>query len=324
MKSRGDLARTVGPLAAHAGAPVPAPGVGGTELGLAAMILIWGVNFAVVKRALEVFDPLAFNALRYLLASVFVLLVLRWGGKLSWPRRADVGRVVVLGLFGNLVYQMAFIFGLQRTRAGNASLLLALVPIFILLLSRRSEPEPGRGVWTGAALSVGGVALVSGSALRMEGIETLFGDLLLLGAASVWALYTVGTRPLISRYGATRATAWTLWAGAVAIVAAGIPALLRQDWTRVDGGAWVGLLYSALLSIGLAYLLWYRGVEKIGGAKTAIYSNLTPVVALATGWLWLGEALSPLGIAGAAMVVVGLMVVRRRPLLQRKGTAGTL
>jgi multidrug transporter EmrE-like cation transporter len=87
----------------------------------------------------------------------------------------------------------------------------------------------------------------------------------------------------------------------------------------VDATAWAGLLYSAFLSIGLAYLLWYRGVERIGGARTAVFSNVTPVVALITGWLWLGEALTPLGIAGAAMVLAGLMTVASRRLLQRKG-----
>jgi len=301
---------SISPLA---GAPVPALERYGTELGLAGMILIWGVNFAVVKRALEVFDPLGFNALRYLLASIFVYAVLRSRGRLRMPRREDVPRVLVTGLLGNFIYQMAFILGLDRTRAGNASLLLALVPIFILLLSRKSEPNQGLAVWAGVILSVCGVALVSGSALRVEGVDTLLGDLLLLGAALVWALYTVGVRPLLSGYGSIQATAWTLWAGGAAIFIAGVPSLIRQDWASVDGVAWVGLFYSAVLSIGLAYLLWYRGVEKIGGARTAVYSNLTPVVALATGWIWLGESLSPLGFVGAAMVLIGLMTVRVRP-----------
>jgi drug/metabolite transporter (DMT)-like permease len=307
-----DPVRAAGPIGAQAGGPVPAPGTRAAEIGLAAMILIWGVNFTVVKRALDVFEPLGFNALRYLLASLFVLAVLGSRGMLRLPRREDVPRIVALGLIGNLAYQMAFILGLDRTRAGNASLLLALVPVFVLLFTGRNEPAQSRGVWIGAIVSVLGVGLVSASAIRVDGASTLVGDALLLGAAAVWALYTVGTRRLIVTYGSVRATAWTLWAGGVAIFLAGVPSLLRQDWQQVDAGAWLGLLYSAILSIGLAYLLWYRGVERIGGARTAVYANLTPVVALATGWLWLGESLTPLGIAGAGMVLVGLMAVRGR------------
>jgi drug/metabolite transporter (DMT)-like permease len=279
-------------------------------MGLALMIVIWGVNFAVVKRALEVFDPLAFNSLRYLLASLFVYAVLRSRGPLALPARADMPRILVLGIVGNFIYQLGFILGLERTRAGNASLLLALVPVIILALSWRSEPRQGRRIWGGALLSVVGVALVSGSTLLAEGVSTLAGDLLLLGSAFVWAIYTVGTRPLIARYGSTPTTAWTLWVGAVFIVLAGVPALLRQEWEPVDAVVWGGLFYSALLSIGLAYLLWYRGVQRIGGARTAVFSNVTPVVALATGWLWLGETLTLAALLGVAMVLAGLMIVR--------------
>jgi drug/metabolite transporter (DMT)-like permease len=298
--------------AASAG-PATAPvAAGWTELSLALMVLIWGVNFAVVKRALEVFDPLGFNALRYLIASLFVFLVLRVRGPIGLPRRRDVPRVLVLGVVGNFIYQMAFILGLNLTRAGNASLMLALVPVFVLVAGLRARQRHGRRAWAGAALSVLGVALVSGSALHLEGVATLVGDLILIGAAAVWTAYTVGSQPLIQRYGSVRTTAWTLWIGAVGLLLAGLPALRAQPWGRVDAVAWGGLLFSSLFSIGLAYLIWYRGVERLGGARTAIFSNLTPVVALLTGALWLGERLTLFSVLGAAMVIGGVMLVRRR------------
>jgi drug/metabolite transporter (DMT)-like permease len=299
------------PSAAGATVAAPVPSAGWTELSLALMVLIWGVNFAVVKRALEVFDPLGFNALRYLIASLFVFLVLRARGPVGLPDRRDVPRVLVLGVIGNFVYQMAFILGLDLTRAGNASLMLALVPVFVLVAGLRSRQRHGRRAWAGAALSVLGVALVSGSALRLEGVTTLIGDLILIGAAVVWTAYTVGSQPLIQRYGSVRTTAWTLWIGAVGLLLAGIPALRAQPWAKVDPMAWGGLLFSALFAIGLAYLLWYRGVERIGGARTAIFSNLTPVIALLTGALWLGERVTAVSVLGAAMVIGGVMLVRK-------------
>lgn len=296
-------------VSAQASGPVPG-GTGLTELGLAAMILIWGVNFAVVKRALLVFDPLGFNSLRYLIASAVVYAVLRSRGPLQLPRREDLPRILLLGLVGNLVYQMVFIFGLDRTRAGNASLMLALVPVFVLMLGWRSEPRHGPRVVLGILLSVIGVALVSGSTLRLEGAETLTGDALMLTAALIWAGYTLGTRPLIARYGSMQSTAWTLWVGAAGIFLAGVPSVTAQSWEAVGPVEWGGLLFSSIFSIGLAYLLWYRGVERIGGARTAAYSNLTPVVAMATGWLWLGERLTLGAVLGAGMVLGGVAIVR--------------
>jgi drug/metabolite transporter (DMT)-like permease len=274
------------------------------------LVLIWGLNFAVVKRALEVFSPLGFNALRYLLASLFVYAVLRSRGPLRLPDRRDMGRIVVLGLLGNTIYQLAFITGLDRTLAGNAALMLALVPVFILLLGIGRGSGPGVRAWIGALTSVAGVALVSLTAVGFVGSETLLGDLLMISAAGVWAVYTVESRTLIEKYGSLRTTAWTLWTGALGIFIVGIPSLTRERWGEIGAAGWGGLAYSAFLSIGLAYIIWYRGVERLGSARTAIFSNITPVVALAAGALWLGEPLGILSLFGAAMVIGGVFLVR--------------
>jgi drug/metabolite transporter (DMT)-like permease len=68
--------------------------------------------------------------------------------------------------------------------------------------------------------------------------------------------------------------------------------------------------YAGILAIGLAYFLWYRGVQRIGNSRTAAYSNLTPVVALAVAWAWLGEAPGILQILGAGVVLGGLSLTR--------------
>lgn len=297
-------------VGSQASAPVPARGW--TEAGLALMVLIWAVNFSVVKSALEVFDPLGFNALRFLLASAFVFAVLRAQGPVRWPDRRDIPRLILLGVVGNVLYQLGFIFGLDLTRAGNASLMLALTPLFITLLSwRMGHEHPGPLTWLGGGCSVVGVALVSGSSLRLEGTAlTLLGDVILIGAGMVWAFYTVGSRAMIQRYGSVQTTAWTMWSGTVLLVALGLPSLVAQEWAAVNAFAWGGLFFSALLSIGLAYLLWYRGVERIGNTRTSIYSNLTPAVALVVAAVALGERLTALSVLGAVLTIGGVMLVR--------------
>ena len=96
------------------------------------MTLIWGVNFPLIKATLPEIEPLAFNALRFPLAALTVLLLLRRRGKVPWPARSDWPRLVALGILGNVVYQGFFIFGIESTLAGNASLLLATTPAWTL------------------------------------------------------------------------------------------------------------------------------------------------------------------------------------------------
>jgi drug/metabolite transporter (DMT)-like permease len=299
-------------LGAEATAPVPARGW--TEAALAVMVLVWGVNFAVVKHALEDFEPLAFNALRFALASVLVLGVLRAQGPLALPARADAPRILLLGLVGNLVYQLCFILGLDRSAAGTAAVILALTPLITAFLSMLTGHErPGPRTWMGGALSIVGIALVSGAGVRVGGGRALVGSLVLLLACFAWAFYTVGSRPLVARYGSVRTTVWTLWIGAAGLLVVGTPALLAQRWDRIRPEAWGGLVFSATLAIALSYLIWYRGVERIGNTRTAIFSNLTPLVALAAGALLLGERPSLQALAGAALTLGGVMVVRGDP-----------
>lgn len=279
--------------------------------------MVWGVNFPLIKIALAVVPPLAFNALRFPMAALALLLLLRSLGIRERMRRADVLAIVTLGVLGNVVYQGLFIFGVARTTAGNASLLLATSPAWTVVLSWISGQERvSREVWTGVlATLLGMVLVVAGGAGMSFQRSTLVGDLLMMLAAGAWAAYTVGSRPLVQRYGAMPLTAWTLWIGTVGVIAIGLPSLRQVDLGAIEPGIWGIVVYAGVLSISVAYALWNRGVRQLGNSRTAVYSNLVPVVALLTAWITLGERPTVLQVAGAAVILWGLRLtrVRREP-----------
>jgi drug/metabolite transporter (DMT)-like permease len=283
------------------------------DLGLVVMAIIWGINFPLIKASLEYIPPLAFNGLRFPLAAITVLLILRFQGPLPRPDTEDWPRIVALGILGNVVYQGFFIFGVDATLAGNASILLATTPVWTLGLSTlRGHEEPGLQVWFGVLATLTGMVLVvfgGGEALGIDA-SSLFGDLLIIGAALTWSLYTVGARGLIQKYGSIPVTAWTLWIGSVGLIALSLPDLMDLSFGTVPGLAWAGVAYAGILAIGLAYVLWYRGVHQIGNSRTAAYSNLTPIIALILAWSWLGEAPGRLQLTGATVVLVGLSLAR--------------
>jgi drug/metabolite transporter (DMT)-like permease len=278
------------------------------------MVLVWGLNFAMIKFALAAFTPLAFNAVRFCIASLLVAAVMQAQDGLSLPAREHRWRIVGLGVIGNVLYQGCFIVGLSLTRAGTASLILAITPVITALLSTLTGHErPGVRTWGGAALSISGIGLITGTGLSVEGPQAIMGDLILLGAAVAWALYTVGSREMVRTYGSVRTTAWTMWVGTAGLLILGAPSLARQTWTGLDWRAWGGLGFSAVFGIALAYLIWYRGVEKIGNTRTSIFSNLTPVVAMIAAAVLLGERPSQWALLGAAVTLTGVMVVRSDP-----------
>lgn len=294
------------------------PPVASAHAALLLMVLIWGINFPVAKAALTELSPLAFNALRFPLAALVVLAALRRRGGFLWPARGDRLRVFGLGVLGNVFYQQFFIFGLALTRAGTASLLLAATPIMTALLSAGLGHERvGTRTWVGVIATFAGIALVVmfGGAAD-EGGASLLGDLLMIGASISWAVYTVGSRSLIERYGSVQFTAWTLWTGAIGLCLLGLPSVLRADLSAVSAGAWFGVVYAGALSIGIAYLIWYYGVRQIGNTRTAAYSNLVPVVALIAAWLQLGEVPNAGQLAGAGVILTGLTLAQIRTTRQ--------
>jgi drug/metabolite transporter (DMT)-like permease len=279
------------------------------------MATIWAVNFSVAKIALRHLSPLAFNALRFPLASAALWLLLKRSGSVLLPARSDYARVIGLGLLGNLIYQQFFIFGLNQTRAGIASLLLAGTPLITALLSSALGHERLRPrVWIGVGCTLAGIAMVVGfgarAAATAQSRGTLLGVLLMLGASVSWAFYTVGSRSLIERYGPVPVTAWTLWIGTVGVTLAGLPALQATALTTLGAGTWLAVVYAGVLSIGAAYLIWYNGVRELGNTRTATYSNLVPAIALLVAWLWLGESPSLGELAGAAIIIGGVTLAQ--------------
>lgn len=279
---------------------------------LPALVLIWGANFAVVKYALGDLRPLAFNSLRFLIASAVLGIFLAAGRERVRVERRDWPAIVGLGLLGTTLYQALFIFGMDRTLAGNASLMLASGPVFTTLLSRVFRQERSSGVVLGGVgLSLLGIVLVvlgGSKGVRFEA-ATLVGDLAILVAAAAWSGYTVGSTPLVHRYGVVPVTAATMWVGTLGLSLVSLPALLRQPWHAVGAGAWLALAYSGALGIATAYFLWYYSVRHIGATRTAVYTNFVPVVALLVAWLTLGEQPTALQLAGAAGILAGSALV---------------
>ena len=283
-----------------------------TDLLLLCMALIWGVNFAVVKFGTRQFTPLAFNSSRITLAAV-VLWVIVAVGRYHLPQPRDWPRLLALGALGNGLYQIFFVEGIARTRAGDAALFIAASPAFMTLIGRvRGTERTGvRGI-IGIALSLVGIGLVvfgsdAGDAGRSA---SLLGDALLLCASLCWAFYTVLLKPYTERVEGVPLSAVTMVGGAIPLVLVSTPELLRMPWRDVGPPGWGAVAYSGLLALALAYLFWYRGVRVLGPTRAGMYSNLQPIFALGVAWATLHEAPRAPQIAGAACILAGLLLAR--------------
>src|SRR3954465_14394946 len=161
------------------------------------MVLIWGVNYIVLKSVMREIEPVAFNAVRFGLAATCLsgIAILR---KVPRPVPADVRRLALLGLLGNTIYQSLFIEGLAHTRTGNVALIMAAVPVQTAVISHLKGQERMRGRDAlGLLISFAGIAtVVLGSRADVSFGGSILGDLLTLGATICWSFYIVGMKPL--------------------------------------------------------------------------------------------------------------------------------
>jgi drug/metabolite transporter (DMT)-like permease len=282
-----------------------------TDVLLLAMAAIWGANFVVVKYATHIFSPEAFTGLRVVVAAVFLVMFALARGGFSLSRR-DVIRLLLLGVIGNGLYQLLFVHGVARTRAGNASLIVGAAPAFIALAARaRGMERVKRMTLVGIALSVIGVALViAGSASSSNGQTTLLGSVLVFLGVLSWTLYTILLQPYTERIDVIQLSAVTLVGGALPLLIVSMPALVATDWAGVGPGGWLAVFYSSVISMGVAYFFWYRGLRVLGATRTAVYSNLQPIVALLVAWAFLGEIPTIFQGVGAVTIIAGVFLTR--------------
>lgn len=287
-------------------------GFGLVDLLLLLMCVIWGINFTVIKVALEDFHPLSFNALRFTLASTLLMITARADISRRKLERKDLIRLMALGALANCLYQIAFIEGINLTRAGNTALIMGATPVFTTLLSAwRGHERLGRRSILGVAASFLGVSLIILSSHRPIGFRgTFIGDLLIFSCTLLWPMYTVGLRSLIVKYGYLECTRLTMISGTVPLVVFSIPSLLSQSWDSVRPASWGGLLYSAVGSLALCYSIWNYGVRRLGNTRTAAYSNLTPVIALLVAWAFLSEIPMSGQLLGMGAIFGGIYLTR--------------
>lgn len=286
--------------------------------------LLWAGNAVVGRLLVGTVPPMALSAMRWAIALVLLLpfATRLWRRpqeiRARWPYLALIG-ILGVGSYNSLQY-----LALQTSTPINVTLIISSMPLWMLLFGALFYRErPTRQQITGAALSLGGVALVisRGELSVLLNLHLLPGDLLMLVAIALWAWYSwLLARPPAHMRGEARPDwGWaelltvqmifgTVWAAGIAGVEAAVsPA-------RVHWSPWVALAL-AYVAIGpslLAYRFWGEGVATVGPAIAAFFSNLTPVFAGVMSALWLGEPPRWYHVGAFVLIAAGI-VVNSRP-----------
>lgn len=293
------------------GAARPAFGI---YAGLLVVALCWGAAFVAGRIAALEIPPAMGALLRFVIATAALVaaavVVERGLPRLTARQWLGAG---LMGVTGVAIFNLCFMYGLARAPASRGALIMALNPALTLLgamlfLGERATRDKVAGI----AIALAGVVVVlsHGNPADLFRGSVGVGDVILLGCPVSWAAYSLIGRHALPGLSALAVTTYA------ALVGTGVLAL----FTLATGAfalpaasprAWGAVAFLGLFGTALAFLLFYRGVRAIGPARSAVFINLVPVVAVLLGVLLLGETLEASMIVGGVLVVAGVLLINR-------------
>ncbi|MGW2743854.1 EamA family transporter [Streptomyces sp. NPDC001450] len=270
----------------------------------------WGTTYAVTTEFLPPDRPLFTGLMRALPAGLLLLALTRVLPRGVWWAKAAVLGALNIGAFFPLLFVSAY-----RLPGGMAAVVGSVGPLFVVGLSALLlKQRPAARTLVAGVVAAFGVSLV---VLKGAGALDVIGVLAAVASTASMAAGTVLTkrwgRP--DGVGPLALTGWQLTAGGllvapVAFLAEGAPPTL-------DGRAAGGYLYLALANTALAYWLWFRGIGRLSATQVGFLGPLSPLTAAVVGWVALGQALTPLQVAGLVLAfgatLAGQLGAGRRP-----------
>ena len=286
------------------------------------VVVVWAVNFIAAKIGLRYLPPLTMASFRVTLAGVSMvpayLICSRWPAFAdARPTRSqgitlrDLWTFSYLGFFGVVVNQMCFTMGLRYTSVSHAAVIVGMGPIYTLILAVLFRLE--RATWhkvVGMMIALLGVAVLASENGISARSPSLLGDAITMTGSIGFATYAVLGKRVAGRYDALTMVAFNHFAGAIII----LPVALRQarelgpfsKWRAVPWPAWAAVVFMAVCSSALAYLLYFWLLRYLEASQLSAFTYLLPVLAVILGILLLGERGSLTQIIGGILALAGV------------------
>ena len=274
--------------------------------------LIWGLAFVAIRRADFELSPINLALLRWLLASAGFLAVSPFllKPKVKFERR-DLLRLLVISLLNVPAYHLALNFGETTVSSGLAGFLVAMGPVLIAVFSAVLLKEKlGRKLALALAIGVAGTIVMFVPDLSLNSAGSILGPMEVLVAAFSFALFSVLSKPLVTKYGSASVTIWAALAGTLMLLPLLSPNFGAETISLSLEG-WISVLFLSLLSTVAGYLMFYALVSRSALSKVGIQMYLIPVVSVIGGILLLQEGLNTYTIAGGAVLLLSVAIATR-------------
>ncbi len=275
-------------------------------------VAVWGATFVSTKVLIaHGLTPAEIFLMRFAMAYLCLLPLAR--GRRFADSLRDEALLLAAGICGGSFYFLAENMALEFAPASNVSLIVCTAPVWtalVLSLLDRGERMSRRQI-TGSAIAFTGMVLVVLNGRFVLHLSPR-GDLLALGAAWLWVFYSMAVKRLSDRYPALFITRKVFFYGLLTILPVFAFRPFAASWqTLAQPAVWGNLLFLGLVASMLCYLLWNAAMHRLGTVRTTNYIYLNPLVTILTAALCIGERITPVALAGAALILYGMWRAER-------------
>lgn len=272
---------------------------------------MWGMSFILLKLGLDTITPLSLALFRFLLLFPLILSRLYRYRHGLWSRvRGNWKQFSLLGFTGVTLYHAFQNYGLSFTTASNASLIISANPMLITIFDHIINQESvNRCQVIGILLAFFGVIIVIRPLYWSFNPIGVFGDIITVGSAGSWALYSVYSKTMMARYSAEQVTWLSILFGTVYLFP--ITFLLESPQIPSSLVIWTLLFVMSFLCSGLAYLFWSNALKELSPTRAGVFLYFLPVVTISLAAIVLGEEIDSLLLIGASFIIIGVYLAQR-------------
>lgn len=277
---------------------------------------IWGAASPIFKLSLQNIPPFTLAFLRFFIAAVILLPILRGAIRLKLTSRRDFLLLLTNALLGITVNIIFFFLGLRLTLALNAPVIASAAPIITLFVAILFLREPFRWKrFLGMLLGTIGILVIIFEPLLAQGFDgSVVGNLFLLLATFGAVGGTVTGRELLKKYPPLTHTFWTFAIGTASFLPLAVYEYVQNPllYAALDWRGYLGIIFGGFLSSAAAYSLFNWGLSKISATDTAMFTYIDPVAGGVLSVLILKEPITGLFLLGAALIFVGIGIAEGR------------
>lgn len=276
-------------------------------------VIFWGASFVATKILLDSLTPLGIIYIRLILGIVAALLIALFRKRSFSLEKKDIKGIFILAIIST-THLWIQVTGMQYTSASNTGWIIGIVPVIMAIMGFLIYKERMTLMqFTGALIAFSGLlVLISKGDIKSINFISNYGDLLVLGSAFTWSVYSFYGRKVTLDYPPSLTILYLFITMFVLLTPVTISSHFFKSINLLSAIDWSALIFLGIFCSGVAYVLWAESMKELPANRVGAFLYLEPFVTVFTAWLLLNEEITLLMLTSGIVIIIGVIMVNRK------------